>query len=354
MNLYPLLSKLLFLLDPEDSHDLSLDWLSASNRLHLLRHMVGQVPAEPVELMGITFPNPVGLAAGLDKNADHLDAMATLGFGFVEVGTVTPRPQPGNEKPRLFRLEDSKAIINRMGFNNKGVEHLIERVERSRASCPIGINIGKNLTTPVEQANNDYLSAMRSVYRLASYITVNVSSPNTPGLRTLQFGDSLKELMEAVKKEQADLAKRHERYVPVVIKIAPDMDEQELELFASTAKSFEIDGIIATNTTLDKSMVAGRAFADEAGGLSGSPLTQRSISVIQQLRATLGEDYPLISVGGTMTGQDAADKIAAGADLVQLYTGFIYGGPRLIKDCVESISSLRHPLEKHSSDSRAV
>lgn len=334
---YALLRNLLFRFPPETSHDLSLDWMSAAHRLKLLSPFVSPIANSPCKVMGIHFPNRVGLAAGLDKNADHLDALAALGFGFVEVGTVTPRPQAGNPKPRLFRLADQEAIINRMGFNNKGIDHLIQRVKRSRFDGPIGINIGKNFDTPVENANSDYLHGLKAAYPYATYITVNVSSPNTPGLRSLQFGDSLNSLLDALKEQQALLAAQFGRYVPLVIKIAPDMSDEEIVLVGESLKSRQLDGVIAGNTTLDRDSVQSSPFASETGGLSGAPLTDKSTHVIKQLKSVLGGSLPIIGVGGIMSGEHAAQKIAAGASLVQLYTGFIYHGPKLIRDCVEAI-----------------
>ena len=334
---YSLLRNLLFRFPAETSHDLSLDWMSAAHRLKLLTPFISPIANSPCKVMGIHFPNRVGLAAGLDKNADHLDALGSLGFGFVEVGTVTPRPQEGNPKPRLFRLADQQAIINRMGFNNKGIDHLIERVKRSQFNGPIGINIGKNFTTPVEDSNSDYLHGLKAAYPHATYITVNVSSPNTPGLRSLQFGESLNSLLDVLKEQQAILAAQFGRYVPVVIKIAPDMTDEEIVLVGESLKARELDGVIAGNTTLDRDAVQSSPFVGEAGGLSGAPLTNKSTHVIKQLKAVLGDSLPIIGVGGIMSGEHAEEKIAAGASLVQLYTGFIYEGPKLIKDCVEAI-----------------
>lgn len=334
---YSVIRNILFRLPPETSHDLSLDWMSAAHRLKLLTPFVHSIPNDPCKVMGIHFPNRVGLAAGLDKNADHMDALGALGFGFIEVGTVTPRPQPGNPKPRLFRLADEKAIINRMGFNNKGIDHLIERVKRNHFAGPVGINIGKNFDTPVENANSDYLYGLRAAYPSATYITVNVSSPNTPGLRSLQFGDSLNSLLDALKEQQALLAAQFGRYVPIVIKIAPDMTDEEIVLVGESLKARELDGVIAGNTTLDREAVQRSPFASEAGGLSGAPLTQKSTHVIKQLKSVLGDSLPIIGVGGIMSGDQAAEKIEAGASLIQLYTGFIYQGPKLIRECVESI-----------------
>jgi dihydroorotate dehydrogenase len=334
---YSLLRSVLFKMSPERSHDLSLEWMSAANRLGLLKPFFPAIADDPVEVMGIKFPNRVGLAAGLDKNADHVDALGRFGFGFIEVGTVTPRAQDGNPKPRLFRLENERAIINRMGFNNYGAEYLVQRVKRSHYNGVLGINIGKNFDTPVEQANSDYLIGLRAVYPFASYVTVNVSSPNTPGLRTLQFGKALDELLCAIKKEQALLAKEHGRYVPIAIKVAPDMSDAEVKTVSASLKAHGIDGLIASNTTLEREAVAGSPYANEAGGLSGAPLTQKSTEIIKAFKAELGDSIPIIGVGGIMTGADALEKIEAGAKLVQVYSGFIYQGPALVRECIEAI-----------------
>jgi dihydroorotate dehydrogenase len=334
---YSLLRSLLFQLSPEVSHELSLEWMSAAHRLKILKPFIPKIESSPVEVMGITFPNPVGLAAGLDKNADYIDALGALGFGFLELGTVTPKPQPGNPKPRLFRLKDQQAIINRMGFNNKGIDHLVGQVKKTHFQGPIGINIGKNLNTPVEDAISDYLTGLREAYAHASYIAVNVSSPNTPGLRSLQHGDALNELLDAIKEEQQSLSEQYGRYVPIAVKIAPDMDEEEIAQMASALKSRQFDGVIAGNTTLARDRVKGASFADEAGGLSGAPLTEKSTHVIRLLKSELSDSIPIIGVGGIMSGEMALDKIRAGASLVQLYTGFIYEGPKLIRDSVEAI-----------------
>jgi len=334
---YSLLRSLLFQLPAEVSHELSLEWMSAAHRLKLLRPFVSSVTDMPVEVMGIRFPNPVGLAAGLDKNGDHIDALGALGFGFLEIGTVTPRPQPGNPKPRLFRLKEKQAIINRMGFNNLGVNHLLERVNAAHFKGPIGINIGKNFDTPVEEAASDYIKGLRAVYPYATYITVNVSSPNTPGLRSLQYGEALNELLDAIKEEQLALSQREGCYVPVAIKIAPDMLDDEIVMVARALKAREFDAIIAGNTTLARDQVKGYPNAHETGGLSGAPLTEKATHVIEVLHAELSGSLPIIGVGGIMSGEMAQDKIRAGASLVQLYTGFIYQGPRLIRDAVEAI-----------------
>lgn len=300
--------------------------------------------AQPIQVMGLTFPNPVGLAAGLDKNGDHFNALGALGFGFVEIGTVTPKPQPGNAKPRLFRLPEHQAIINRMGFNNKGVDHLLAQVEKRSFRGVLGINIGKNASTAVEQAELDYQTGMRKVYRLADYISVNISSPNTPGLRSLQFGEQLIQLLKMIKNEQTTLGKEWGRYVPVAVKIAPDMNEVEIRQVAKALLDTGMDGVIATNTTLDRSAVRGHALAEQAGGLSGGPLTQHSTKVIEQLYAELGDRLPIIGAGGIMRGEDAAAKIRAGARLVQLYTGFIYRGPELITEAADAIASAKRSV----------
>lgn len=336
--MYDLLRSLMFRLPAETSHDLALDMIGAAGRLRLADKLVRPVPAQPVEVMGLTFDNPVGLAAGLDKNAVAVDGMAAMGFGFLEVGTVTPRPQPGNPKPRLFRLPEQLAIINRFGFNNQGVDAMLERLAGVRYDGVLGINIGKNAVTPVENAVDDYLYCLRKVYDRASYVTVNLSSPNTPGLRTLQYGETLKVLLGQIKQCQQALAQERGRYVPIAIKIAPDMTPEEVALVGATLLEEGMDAVIATNTTLDRSAVAESPYANEAGGLSGAPLTDMSTEVIRLLAAELKGQMPIIGVGGIFSGADAADKIAAGASLVQLYSGFIYRGPELIRECADAIA----------------
>ncbi|RTE66426.1 quinone-dependent dihydroorotate dehydrogenase [Amphritea opalescens] len=342
--LYQAARSLLFKLDPETAHDLSLNSLNLMASVGLDSLIRCKTISQPVEVMGIKFPNPVGLAAGLDKNGIAIDGMAALGFGFVEVGTVTPRPQPGNPKPRLFRIPEHQAIINRMGFNNQGVDTLLKNIEKSRYDGILGINIGKNFDTPVENATDDYLICMRKVYDKATYITVNVSSPNTPGLRSLQFGDSLNELLAALKTEQARLALLHGKYVPVAVKIAPDMNEEEFGLVAAALKSYEMDGVIATNTTLSRAGVEDSSVAQEAGGLSGVPVRNASTKAIRILSRELGGALPIIGVGGITNGFDAAEKIEAGASLVQVYSGFIYRGPELIAESVKAIAELERSL----------
>lgn len=339
--MYNLARQLLFKFTPETSHELSLDLIGAGGRLGL-NAMLNKAPANlPVRVMGLDFANPVGLAAGLDKNGEAICGMSQLGFGFVEVGTVTPRPQPGNPKPRIFRLPEAQAIINRMGFNNHGVDALLERVDAARFKGILGINIGKNFDTPVERAQDDYLLCLDKVYHQASYVTVNVSSPNTPGLRSLQFGDSLKQLLDALGQRREDLEVLHGKRVPLAIKIAPDMTDEEIVLVAEAVFQAGMDAIIATNTTLGREGVAGLAHADEAGGLSGAPVREKSTHTVRVLAETLSGRLPIIAVGGITQGRHAAEKIEAGASLVQLYTGFIYKGPALIREAVDAIAALQ-------------
>jgi len=339
--MYSHLRKALFALDPERAHHLSLDAIGAVERLGLMPLFNKPVADDPVELMGLTLPNPVGLAAGLDKNAQAFNGLGALGFGFVEVGTVTPRPQPGNPQPRLFRLEEAEAIINRMGFNNLGVDYLVRRVKRRRYGGVLGINVGKNFDTPAEKAADDYCLCMEKVYAYADYITANVSSPNTKGLRDLQFGESLNRLLEAIKEKQQQLAQSSDRYVPLAVKIAPDIEDDAIAQIAEALRAFEIDGVIATNTTVDKSSVADLPHGNEEGGLSGRPLREKSTRVIARLAEALRGQIPIIGVGGIFDGESAAEKIRAGATAVQLYTGFIYRGPAVIREAAEAIALLR-------------
>ena len=339
--LYPRARSLMFRFDPETSHEVALRSMNLAADLGLNKLLGATEVSDPVEVMGLSFPNRVGLAAGLDKNGIAVDGLAAMGFGFVEVGTVTPRPQAGNPKPRLFRLPEQTAIINRMGFNNDGVDQLLKNLQNSTYKGILGINIGKNKDTPNEKANDDYLYCMRKVYDRASYITVNVSSPNTPGLRTLQYGDSLNSLLDALKTEQVRQARLHDRYVPVAVKIAPDMTEEELELVASSLKAYEMDAVIATNTTLSREGVEGSPFADEAGGLSGAPVRNKSTRAIRVLANALDGALPIIGVGGITEGFDAAEKIEAGASLVQIYSGFIFHGPQLVADSANAIKALK-------------
>ena len=331
------LRPLLFSLDAETAHGLTLGALKALHRLGLAPRAAPQ-PADCVRrVMGIDFPNPVGLAAGLDKNAEYLDALAALGFGFVEVGTVTPRPQPGNPRPRVFRIEKAQAVINRMGFNNDGVDRLIDNVRRASFRGVLGINVGKNFDTPLERAAEDYVHCLRKVYAFASYVTVNISSPNTRGLRELQESAQLESLLGAISAERRQLANAHGRRVPVAVKVAPDLDGAQISAIAELLQRHEIDAVIATNTTIARNGVAELLHADEAGGLSGAPLTRRATQIVRQLAAALGGALPIIGVGGIMSGADAAEKISAGASLVQLYTGLIYRGPALVGGCVAAL-----------------
>lgn len=338
--MYTLARQLLFKLSPESSHDLSLDLIGAGGRLGLNGVLCKRPASLPVTVMGLNFANPVGLAAGLDKNGTAIDGFAQLGFGFVEIGTVTPRPQPGNPKPRLFRLPEATAIINRMGFNNLGVDHLLSRVRAARYEGVLGINIGKNFETPVERAQDDYLICLEKVYSHASYITVNVSSPNTPGLRTLQFGDSLKQLLDALAERRERLAAEQGKRVPLAIKIAPDMSDEETALVAAALIESGMDAVIATNTTLSREGVEGLPFGGEAGGLSGAPVLEKSTHIVKVLAGELGGKLPIIAAGGITEGRHAAQKIAAGASLVQIYSGFIYKGPALIREAVDAIAAM--------------
>ncbi|PLR41354.1 dihydroorotate dehydrogenase (quinone) [Chimaeribacter californicus] len=334
---YPLVRKALFQLDPEHAHELTfrqLRRLSGSPFEFLIRQ---SLPAKPVSCMGLSFKNPLGLAAGLDKDGECIDAFGAMGFGFVEVGTVTPRPQAGNDKPRLFRVVEAEGLINRMGFNNRGVDNLVENVKKSRFGGILGINIGKNKDTPVENGKDDYLLCMEKVYPHAGYIAVNISSPNTPGLRSLQYGDALDELLAAIKNKQAQLQQQHHKYVPVAVKIAPDLSEEELVQIADSLVRHNIDGVIATNTTLDRKLVHGLNYCEQAGGLSGRPVQLRSTEVIRRLSLELQGRLPIIGVGGIDSLTAAREKMQAGASLIQLYSGFIYHGPRLIKDIINAI-----------------
>jgi len=338
--MYSLVKRFLFLFDAETIHVFSLKLLSLAGSIGLLRLFIKKRVDSPVTVMGIEFPNEVGLAAGLDKNAQHINALAQCGFGFIEVGTVTPLAQPGNDKPRLFRLPEDHAIINRMGFNNAGVEALIENVKKSHRCCVLGINIGKNKATPLESAVDDYLFCMQRVYRYADYIAINISSPNTPGLRDLQHGDGLTSLLTQLKSKQTELAQQYQRYVPLAVKIAPDLDETEINDIARRLLSAGIDGVIATNTTNSRpASLHCKQVADEAGGLSGTPVFELSTIVLKQLVEALDGKIPVIAVGGVSSPEQALEKINAGASLVQIYTGFIYAGPRLIHDCVVALKN---------------
>lgn len=333
--LYSLLKPLVFRLDPEKAHNLTLSMLDLAHKAGLIRTPVYRTD-NSIEVMGLRFPAVVGLAAGLDKNGDHIDGLAALGFGFIEVGTVTPRPQPGNPKPRLFRIPQAEAIINRMGFNNLGVDYLVERVKQSEFKGIIGINIGKNFDTPIEKAVDDYLIGLQKVYAHASYVTVNISSPNTANLRELQHKDQLGGLLSALKQEQQRLQTQHNKSVPLVLKIAPDLDDTGLTIIAETLLAYGIDAVIATNTTLSREGVEGLPHGDEQGGLSGAPLTKHSTEVVKKLYRILGDKVPIIAAGGILSAEDAQAKLDAGAKLVQVYSGLIYRGPQLVRDIIES------------------
>ena len=337
---YKLLRPVIFLFPAEKSHHLTLSGLNVASKLGLLKLLTKKVDAKPVEVMGVTFPNRVGLAAGLDKNGDHLTALSELGFGFVEIGTITPRPQPGNPMPRLFRLPKAKAIINRMGFNNLGIDHLVKQVQDVRKKGHkgiIGINIGKNIDTAVSNAVEDYLICLRRAYTEADYITINISSPNTPGLRDLQYGDELNSLLAALKNEQLSLADKHGKYVPLAVKVAPDLTPDEVSFISETLLNNSIDGVIATNTTLSRDAVKGMEHGEEAGGLSGAPVRDLSTEVIRQFSKELGDRIPIIGVGGIACGDDAVEKIKAGAKLVQVYSSLIYTGPALVSECADAV-----------------
>ncbi len=339
--MYSMLRPALFWLQPETAHHVTLAGLNALHRLGLSGFFAPPIPDDPRTVMGLRFPNPVGLAAGLDKNGECIDGLASLGFGFIEIGTITPLPQPGNPKPRLFRLPEARAIINRMGFNNAGVAALIEHVKRSEYKGILGINIGKNAATPIERAAGDYLSCLESVYPHASYVTVNISSPNTQNLRKLQDEKALDDLLMQLKQEQGALADKHGRYVPIALKIAPDMEDEQIAQIAGLLMKHRMDGVIATNTTVSRIGVEHLPHGRETGGLSGAPVREKSTALIRKLSSHLQGELPIIGAGGILDGADAAEKIEAGASLVQIYSGLIYRGPRLIAECAKAIRSLR-------------
>lgn len=335
-SLYPLARAGLFRMDAEEAHHLTLSLLRQAGRARLAGLLAPPVVDAPCTVMGLTFRNPVGLAAGLDKEGACIDGLAALGFGFIEVGTVTPRAQPGNPRPRMFRLPEADALINRLGFNNQGVDQFVANVQAARYRGILGLNIGKNADTPIERAVDDYRYCLERVYPFASYVTINISSPNTKNLRQLQGADELGSLLSALKDKQQRLADLHGKLVPLVLKIAPDLDDEQIKTIADTVLRHGIDGVIATNTTLARDAVAGLEHAQEAGGLSGRPVFDASNRVIRQLHAELGGTVPIIGVGGILSGADAQAKIAAGASLVQLYTGLIYRGPALVGECARA------------------
>ena len=336
--MYRLLRPLFFFLSPEAAHHWVLSvlkWVPAC--------FFPRIGRQPLKLLGLEFDNPIGLAAGLDKNGDHIDGLAKLGFGFIEVGSVTPRAQPGNAKPRLFRLKNSQALINRMGFNNKGVDYLVKRLQVTKYRGVIGVNIGKNLDTPVEKAVDDYLIVLRKVYEHASYLVINVSSPNTPNLRELQQASQLGQLLSRLKDEQKILAEKHQKYTPMLVKISPDESEENIEAMAQVILDNGIDGVIATNTSNQRHWVEGEEHASETGGLSGAPIGALSTSVISKLRQALGDELPIIGVGGIHDEKSAQEKFSAGANLIQVYTGLIYEGPGLLKAILASTLSRLRP-----------
>ena len=340
--LYPLFRPLLFTLDPEAAHELAFASLDAAAASGIAQLVAPRVRPSPITAMGLNFPNRIGLAAGLDKNAAHIDGLATLGFGFIECGTVTPRPQPGNPKPRVFRLPEAEALINRLGFNNDGVHRFLANVARAKFGPAnggiLGLNIGKNFDTPNDRAVEDYLACLRAVHSRASYVTVNISSPNTEGLRELQAESALGSLLTRLKDEQARLADEHGKYTPVAVKIAPDLTPEDLRRIARTLVAHRIDGVIATNTTVDHTAVARLRHAGESGGLSGRPLKDKATAALRVLAAELAGALPIIGVGGIMSGDDAQERIAAGATLVQIYTGLIYKGPELVSEIGEALA----------------
>ncbi|BBE52079.1 Dihydroorotate dehydrogenase (quinone) [Ferriphaselus amnicola] len=335
--MYPLLRSALFALDPETSHHATLTGLQTAYKLGVLPLFAKIPPDDTRTVMGLKFRNPVGLAAGLDKNGECIDGLAALGFGSIEIGTITPRPQPGNPQPRLFRLPQAQGIINRMGFNNLGVDALVENVKNAEYGGILGINIGKNADTPIERAADDYLIGLRKVYEHASYVAINISSPNTKNLRQLQGGDELDALLAQLKAEQEKLAQQHGNYVPVAVKIAPDLDTEQIQQIAALLMRHRLDGVIATNTTLSRVGVENLEHGNEAGGLSGAPVREKSTAVIRQLAAELQGALPIIGVGGILKGADAAEKMQAGAALVQVYSGLIYRGPELVAECAKAI-----------------
>lgn len=333
--IYTLLRPLLFQLDPETAHYVTFSALDKAFRLGLLKHRT--LACATRRVMGINFPNPIGLAAGLDKNGEHLQVLSALGFGFLEIGTVTPRAQPGNPAPRIFRIPQAQAIINRLGFNNHGVDQLVANVTASNYQGILGINIGKNFDTPIEKAADDYRLCLKKVYPLASYVTINISSPNTQNLRQLQGADALDRLLAELKSEQLRLAQQHGEYKPLAVKIAPDLDPSQIEAIAALLLKHNIDGVIATNTTLARTGIEHLSVSHEAGGLSGAPLMQQSNTVIRKLHQLLNGAIPIIGVGGIMSAQDAKTKMNAGADLIQIYTGLIYQGPDLLPEIAKVV-----------------
>jgi dihydroorotate dehydrogenase len=333
---YPVLKPWLFRLDAERAHGLTVKMMIIAHRLGILRSVVSG-PQQSRNVMGLTFPNVLGLAAGMDKSASAVEAWGALGLGAVEVGTLTPRPQPGNPKPRLFRLPEHAALINRMGFNNPGIQSAVKKLKQRRTKAVVGVNIGKNFDTPNEDAVKDYLICLKAAYPVADYVAVNISSPNTKGLRDLQAEGAVRELISSLKKEQATLKQEHGKQVPLLVKIAPDLTDVQIEALARVFNEQSIDGVIATNTTIDREAIAGHRLANETGGLSGAPVRERSNLVLQAFRMLLKEQIPLIGVGGILSGADAAEKLKAGAALVQVYSGLVYRGPALVREVLETV-----------------
>lgn len=329
--IYQRLRPLLFLLSPETAHAVTLKLLKWIYRPAVVKKIQAKNPSSPVQVFGLTFPNRVGLSAGLDKNGDYIDALFGLGFGFIEVGAVTPKPQPGNPKPRLFRLPKEKALINRLGFNNLGVDYLVENLKKRKISGIVGVNLGKNFTTPIELAYQDYEIGYEKVFPYADYVTINISSPNTPQLRQLQNENYLHDLLSKLKSKQLELERQYRRQVPLLLKISPDLTTEEIKQIAEVALAERIDGVVAVNTTSDRRAVYGLPHAEETGGLSGAPLFQMTIRVIKTLRETLGDQIPIIGVGGIMSATQAQQVLKAGAKLIQIYTGLIYEGPGLVQ-----------------------
>jgi len=338
--MYSLIRKALFIADPETAHGLALEGLRLGHGLGAT-HLLCKTRSLPVTVMGLQFPNPVGMAAGMDKNGDYIDALGGLGFGFIEVGTVTPRPQPGNPKPRVFRIEKANAMINRLGFNNKGVDHLVQKAKNRRFKGILGINIGKNFDTPNDKAADDYLICLEKVYPYADYITINISSPNTRGLRDLQDKDQLDLLLASLNKKRLELAEELQKRVPLVVKVAPDLEDEQIPDMADVVIRNEFDGLIATNTTISRNAVKGMPHAQEQGGLSGAPIKAMANHVLKEFRAHLPDEIALIGTGGITSGDDAAEKIKLGANLVQFYTGFVYKGPDLVGDCLKALEAQR-------------
>ncbi|WP_050874838.1 quinone-dependent dihydroorotate dehydrogenase [Comamonas testosteroni] len=346
---YSLTRPILFGMDPEAAHDLTMNLMAKGQNTLLQKAWERPLISDPIELAGLKFPNRVGMAAGLDKNARCIDALAAMGFGFVEVGTVTPRPQPGNPKPRMFRIPEKNALINRLGFNNEGLDAFLANVRRSQVRAKagsnggamlLGLNIGKNATTPIEEATSDYIKALDGVYPHADYVTVNISSPNTKNLRALQSDEALDALLGAVANRREQLSSQHGKRTPVFVKIAPDLDEEQVGVIAATLERHGMDGVIATNTTISRDAVKGLQHAEEAGGLSGAPVLEASNQIIRQLRSALGSRFPIIGVGGILSGADSVSKIRAGADVVQIYSGLIYRGPDLVTEAAQAIAHM--------------